>query len=216
MVLIQSTLLAQINSVCIPAFVWALTGDSEVKGAPKEDKRQYTGDIVHNMLGDVIAVHSIFAGKSEASLPHPVVREKEELQDFLFSYTPNHWVSLDTSIDLAKRIWRWVVQEYMKDARSKGESITRQQAEARAVCVWLLDCWPVNISTALRKALHKVSGGRIEILYVPAGGTGRYQVNDTHMHKPMKGHAQVVAGEWYSLNLIYLNTLRWPPIRLLC
>ena len=108
------------------AFVWAPKGDSEVKGALKEDKRQYTGDIVHNMMGDVIAVHSIFAGKSRVSLPHSVVREKEELSHFLFSYTPNHWASLETSINLAKRILRWVVEEYMKDARVKGESITIQ------------------------------------------------------------------------------------------
>ena len=104
------------------AFVWAPKGDSEVKGALKEDKRQYTGDIVHNMMGDVIAVHSIFAGKSRVSLPHSVVREKEELSHFLFSYTPNHWASLETSINLAKRILRWVVEEYMKEyERRSGE-----------------------------------------------------------------------------------------------
>ena len=48
-------------------------GDSEVKGSLTEDKRQYTGDIVHNDRGDVIAVHVIFAGKTNASLPHPKV-----------------------------------------------------------------------------------------------------------------------------------------------
>ncbi len=40
----------------------------------------------------------------------------------------------------------------------------------------------------------------MEILYVPAGGTGRYQVNDTHLHKPMKGYAQYLAVKWYTKN----------------
>jgi len=187
------------------AFVWTLKGDSEVKGALKEDKRQYTGDIVHNMMGEVIAVHSIFAGKSQASLPHPVVREKEELWHFHFSYTPNHWASLETSINPAKCIWQWVVEDNTKDAQAKGESFTRQQAKASPECVWLLDCWPVNTSREFRESVHKLAGRQIEILYVPAGGTGRYQVNDTHMHKPLKGHAQIVAGKWCSANLFYLQ-----------
>jgi hypothetical protein len=54
-------------------WMWVHKGDSEVKGSLTEDKRQYTGDIVHNDRGDVIAVHVIFAGKTNASLPHPKV-----------------------------------------------------------------------------------------------------------------------------------------------
>ena len=50
----------------------------------------------------------------------------------------------------------------------------------------------------------------MEILYVPAGGTGRYQVNDTHLHKPMKGYAQYLAAKWYTKNVVDLNKLRYP------
>ena len=166
--------------------MWVNTGDVEVKGSLAEDKRQYTGDIVHNARGDVIAVHAIFAGKTNASLPHAAVREDEKFSHFLFSHTPNHWASVQTSLELAQRIWQWVVEEHKKDADVKGESITTQEARERAQCVWMLDCWPVNTSQAFREGVQKVGGGRIEIMYVPAGGTGRYQVNDTHLHKPMK------------------------------
>jgi hypothetical protein len=68
----------------------------------------------------------------------------------------------------------------------------------------------VNTSQAFREGVQKLGGGRIEIMYVPAGGTGRYQVNDTHMHKPMKWHAQVAAGRWYAANVMILNKQRWP------
>ena len=94
---------------------------------------------------------------------------------------------------------------------AKGESITTRQAEARAECVWLLDCWSFNTSKAFRETVQKFAGGRIQIMYVAAGGTGRYQVNDTHMYKPLKGHAQIVAGRWYCAYLFHLNKVRWPP-----
>ena len=39
-------------------------------------------------------------------------------------------------------------------------------------------------------------------MYVSVGGTGRYQVNDTHMYKSMKGHAQMVTGKRYASDMI--------------
>ena len=125
---------------------WEHTGDKEIKGSLAEDKRQYTGDIVHNARGDVIAVQTIFAGKTTSSLPHEAVCEDPTFSHFLFSHTPNHWASLQTSLELAGRIWQWVVEEHKKDAEAKGESITTQEAEQRSQCVWMLDCWPVNTS----------------------------------------------------------------------
>ena len=71
-------------------------------------------------------------------------------------------------------------------------------------------CRPVNLSTAFRTAIHEMTGGRMEILYVPAGGTGRYQVNDTHLHKPMKGYAQYLAAKFYTRHVLALNKLRYP------
>ena len=50
----------------------------------------------------------------------------------------------------------------------------------------------------------------MEILYVPAGGTDRYQVNDTQLHKPMKGYAQYLAAKWYTKHVVDLNKLRYP------
>ena len=84
---------------------WEEKGASEVKGCLSEDKSQYTGDIVNNSRGDVIAVHVIFAGKTATSLPHPVVCEDTKFSHFLFSLTPNHWASLETSLELAQCVW---------------------------------------------------------------------------------------------------------------
>jgi hypothetical protein len=91
---------------------WTEKGASEVKDFLSEDKSQYTGDIVHNVRGDVIVVHVIFAGKTGASLPHPTVRDDPKFSHFLFSHTPNHWASLETSLEVARRIWKWVVVQH--------------------------------------------------------------------------------------------------------
>ena len=121
------------------AWKWEKVGAQEVKSALKEDKRQYTGDIVMNLPGDVIAVEQIWAGKSSDCLPHADVRSR--FPHFLFTFSENHWANLQTKLELANRIWKWVVDEHIKDAAEEGREIDRKEAEATAECVWLLDCW---------------------------------------------------------------------------
>jgi hypothetical protein len=55
-----------------------------------------------------------------------------------------------------------------------------------------------------------MTGGQMEILYMPAGGTGRFQVNDTHLHKPLKGYTQQLAAKWHTRNVMSLNDKRYP------
>jgi hypothetical protein len=120
------------------AWKWEKLGTREVKSL-KADKRQYTGDIAMNSLGDVIVILQIWAGKSKDCLPHADVRAK--FPHFLFTYSDNHWANLSTKIELAEVIWKWVVDQYFEDARKQGRAISRQEAEDTAQCVWLLDCW---------------------------------------------------------------------------
>jgi hypothetical protein len=51
-------------------------------------------------------------------------------------------------------------------------------------------CRPVNLSSEFRNTVDKLSNGRMELIFVPAGATGRYQVNDTHLHKPLKDYTR--------------------------
>ena len=71
-------------------------------------------------------------------------------------------------------------------------------------------CRSVKLSTDFRTTIHEMTGGRMEIMYVSSDGTGRYQVNDTHLHKPMKGYAQYSAAKWYTKHVVALNKLRYP------
>jgi hypothetical protein len=48
---------------------WEKVGAKRVENYMKEDTRQLMGDMAHNAEGDLIAVHTIFDGKTERSLP---------------------------------------------------------------------------------------------------------------------------------------------------
>lgn len=45
----------------------------------------------------------------------------------------------------------------------------------RTKCVFLQDCWPVNLTDKMRSELREACPG-MEILYIPAGYTGQVQV----------------------------------------
>ena len=87
------------------------TGSKEVKSVVKEDRREYTGDITHNMDGDVVGVHQIWGGKYTSSLPHPQVQQK--YLSIKFSLSPNHWANLSTKVEFAEFLWKWVVDEHL-------------------------------------------------------------------------------------------------------
>ena len=101
--------------------------------------RQYTGDIAHNMDGDVVGVHQIWGGKCSSSLPDTKVQQK--YPSIKFSVSPNHLANLTTKIEFARFIWNWVVEEHMKDAEKEGRELSREEVETTSRCVWLLDCW---------------------------------------------------------------------------
>ena len=67
---------------------------------------------------------------------------------------------------------------------------------------------PVNLSSEFRNAAEKLSNCRMELMFVPAGATGRYQVNDTHLHKPLKDYARKLASLWYATRMKALNEMR--------
>ena len=65
----------------------------------------------------------------------------DKFPHFLFTFSDNHWANLNTKIELARVIWKWVVEQHMEDVRKEGRDLSRQDAESTAQCVWLLDCW---------------------------------------------------------------------------
>ena len=168
---------------------WEKKGAQHVTTSLKEDKRQYTGDIAHNAAGDIVCVHQIFAGKTTRSLPNPDVRAK--YPQFQFAHTLNHWANHETKVAFLGRIWEWVVIETAKDL-----NCSMDEARQRARCVMMLDCWPVNLTSLFRGTITERYPG-MELMFVPAGYTGQVQINDTHLHKPVKDHHRHEAHVWH-------------------
>ena len=77
------------------------------------------------------------------------------------------------------------------------------QATARreAKGVWLLDCWPVHTSAEFREWIERECPG-FELMYIPYGRTGDFQINDTHWHKPVKGEQANRASSWHLKKLM--------------
>jgi hypothetical protein len=215
-------------------YKWEEKGAQHVKTSLKEDKRQYTGDICVNALGQVVAVHQIFAGKGQRSLPSASVMDK--YPNFKFSVTSNHWANHESKVAYVQHIWKWVVEETARDNAANKTSLAPQ-------AVLMLDCWPVNLTKEFRDVIKQSCPGLV-LMFVPAGATGRYQVrhdvsqvatmfhrrsvhtrylglqflfkflwalwaylqvNDTHFHKPLKSSHRTTAHEWFVERVVRLR-----------
>ena len=92
-----------------------------------------------------------------------------------------------------------------KIKRLVSRGMTKELAEKHLQVV-LLDCWPVNLSEETRQHVMSKCPG-MELMFIPAGGTGRYQVNDTDLHKPLKDTIRYEAYSWYRAMLTRLKSL---------
>jgi len=136
----------------------------------------------------VLQIHLITQGKTEAVHPHPAIQA--EHSTVMCSHSNNHWSNHDLQCKWMKKGWDLKVAEYVKD----GLELVLAQA---ATYIYFLDCWPVNLTKEFRQWVRDNCPGII-LLFVPANATGRYQVNDTHCHGPMKAFYRAVAYAWYT------------------
>ena len=151
-------------------YQWASKGAEHVDSALKEDKRQITGSIWANAAGAVVFTELIFAGKTSRSLPSPLLRAK--FQNIMYQFTPNHWASLATKQAATLRLW-----DYAVAAKAKELGVTLVEAADRTHIILMLDCWPVNLTSAYRTFVKDKCPG-IQLMFVPAGATGKFQVSN--------------------------------------
>jgi hypothetical protein len=136
--------------------------------------------------GEVIAGVQIWEGKTDAVLPPAAVRHQYSRSEkkLLFFRTHNHWATHETKIAMLRVVWDWTLQQWQQD---------KMDGEPR--CVYFLDCWSVNLTPKLREEV-KLRFPGMRLLFIPARGTGRFQINDTHLHRPLKAAIHRAANEW--------------------
>ena len=67
---------------------------------------------------------------------------------------------------------------------------------------------PVNLSSEFRNVVEKLSNGNMDLMFVPGGVTGRYQVNDTYLNKTLKDYTRKLASLWNTTHLTLQNKSR--------
>ena len=182
--------------------MWGRTGSNRVDGDVKAVQSQFTGDIAHNMLGEIVGVLTIWDGDTTGSEPSAALQAKYAPRGFQyvtifflllqywpwtdtewcglvwfgcsFMHTKNHWANHDTKVAWVKTIWKWVLARYQSD----NLTWTPEQVKQNAQCMLLLDCWPTNLTDLFRKAIKEECPG-MELCFIPAGSTGRFQVTRT-------------------------------------
>ena len=73
-------------------YTWEEVGKKHVLLDINDDKRQYTGNIVHNCVGNTVTFQCIFGGKTARSLPKSAT--DDQCKDWVFGYSENHWSNL--------------------------------------------------------------------------------------------------------------------------
>ena len=136
--------------------------------------------------GEVIAGVQIWEGKTDAVLPPAAVRQQYSRSEkkLLFFRTHNHWATHETKIAMLRVVWDWTLQQWQQD-----------KMDGKPRCVYFLDCWSVNLTPKLREEV-KLRFPGMRLLFIPARGTGRFQINDTHLHRPLKAAIHRAANEW--------------------
>ena len=75
-------------------YAWDETGSVEILVDVHDDKRQFTGNVLHNAAGELIGWHGIYQGTTDRVLPSAEARATRGAENFLFSKTLNHWSNL--------------------------------------------------------------------------------------------------------------------------
>jgi len=171
-------------------YAWEEKGAKHVESSVWDDKRQYTGNLIHNANGELLTLQLIFGGKTSRSLPTAHV---DIQKNWIMGFSPNHW----SNIAEKKIFVDWVVSWRNKrlDELIRGRHIAGSRRNTEPL-VLLLDCWSVNMSKDFRNWV-KTEYPFIRLRYIPAGLTGKFQINDTYFHGPYKKWVRSEAENWY-------------------
>ena len=72
-------------------YAWEEKGAKHVESSVWDDKRQYTGNLIHNANGELLTLQLIFGGKTSRSLPTAHVDIE---RNWIMGFSPNHWSNL--------------------------------------------------------------------------------------------------------------------------
>ena len=180
---------------------WSHRGASGVLVDVYGEMRQYTANISHTAMGVLGPFQIIFPGKTVRSLPETVKADSQyylpATKGWVCGTTENHWSNLSEKKKLINAFARY--RREILDGFVRVGAMTQLESETMPM-VALLDCWPVNLSAEFRSWVAETHP-YILLRYIPAGGTGTWQINDTFFHGPYKTWIRQQAEEWYNIEM---------------
>ena len=126
-------------------------------------------------------MHVILKGKTAVSLPPKYTRSGKQFASWFWTQTENHW-SNETE---HKNYVKYILAPYFRKMIEELKLPSNQKA------VYLMDCWPVQISANFRAWMEKEFQW-ILVVYIPPSTTSKLQPQDKFYQKPFK-HAMMAA-----------------------
>lgn len=173
-------------------YIWDEKGIQHVECSIWDDKRQYTGNLIHNAMSELVTIQLIFGGKTARSLP-AITPETEYAKDWILGYSENHWSNLTEKKRFIDWLAEWRNKRVAALIQERLLPASRKDTEPMVI---LLDCWSVNTCKEFRNWV-KDKYPYMRLRFIPAGLTGKFQINDTYFHGPYKQWVRNEAEKWY-------------------
>jgi hypothetical protein len=158
----------------VPAASWTYeqVNSSTVAVIGAEDKRQFTVCMASSLVGELLPMQLIFAGKTARSLPPSTAASIAARVNLTTS--DSHWSTLQT------------MQHYITDVilPHADRCIRTHQLNSDAHIILLLDAWSVHRSKEFLAFIE--THPRIHLVFVPANCTSKLQVADVALQRPFK------------------------------
>jgi hypothetical protein len=150
------------------------------------DKKQLTITLAVSVTGEKLPAQIIFAGTTNACLP------KEKTPGVHYSYTSNHWQSVDSTKDLLNS----VIFPFFKNKREE----LGLPKNATGLLIW--DIWHSHINEEVIKLCEE---NHVKLVIVTPGFTGDLQVLDICVNSVFKKAYNKEFQIWYALAFHRLN-----------
>jgi len=166
----------------VPSALWTMNkkGEKRVAIAGHLDKRQITAVMCGNLVGELLPMQLVYAGKTKRC--HPAYKFPE---DWLISHTHNHWANEDAMLEYVRN----VIVPFVECKRDMlGLDV---QYPALAIFDHFKGQLTQNITTELDE-------NHIHSVLIPAACTGQLQPMDISVNKVVKSLLRNKFSDWYA------------------
>lgn len=161
-------------------------GRRDIKEVSIDDKRQVTVLLGSAADGCMLPPQVIYAGTTDGCLPPKQFTDPCTDLGWNFTFTANHWASMDTTKQaLEQLLQNWYQQRCIQLGKEPGQQ----------KMILLVDCWAVHCSREFRSWVAR-NFPWIILLFVPPNMTSVCQPADTGLQKPFKDGIKLGYNRW--------------------